>query len=125
MAAKATTGDEYVDQFEDPAARERLAALRELVTSTAPELLEQIKWSSLAYVHPDGVIMLMVSGHKAHANVAFTPSTREHFDGELGDFHTGKGSVKLPYDAAVPTATLARMIEHRVREYERDGVKWM
>jgi uncharacterized protein YdhG (YjbR/CyaY superfamily) len=71
------------------------------------------------------VILFMLSAHKAHASVAFTPSTREAFAEQLTGFETGKGTVKLPYDQPPPTALLKAMIEHRVIEFERDGMKWM
>jgi len=67
----------------------------------------------------------MVSGHKAHASVAFTPSARHAFDDELTAYGTGKGSVKLPYETPVPTELLTRMIHYRTREHEVDGVTWM
>lgn len=41
---------------------------------------------SPAYLHPDGVIMFVLSAHTSHANVVFTPSTREHFSAELTGF---------------------------------------
>ena len=56
---------------------------------------------------------------------AFTPSTRAAFDGELAGYDTGKGTVKLPYGEPAPADLLRRMIEFRVRAFERDGVKWM
>jgi hypothetical protein len=35
----------------------------------------------------------VLSGHAKHANVAFTPSTREAFDSDLTGFTTGKGRL--------------------------------
>lgn len=124
MTARPSTVNDYVDALPDPAG-DRMAALRELIRSAAPDLVEDIKWGAPAFLHADGVIMLMMSAHKAHVSVAFTPSTRESFAAELGAFGTGKGSIKLGYDDDIPTDLLARMIRHRIREYEDDGVKWM
>ena len=124
MTPKANTVDDYINGL-PTVASDRVTALRELIGSVAPELIEEVKWGSPAYLHPDGVIMLIVSAHKAHANIAFTPSTRDSFSGELTAFNTGKGSVKLPYDDDIPADLLGRMIRHRIREYEVDGVKWM
>ena len=47
------------------------------------------------------------------------------FAADLVGYRTGKGTVALPYDDPPPEAILRRMIEFRIREYERDGVKWM
>lgn len=124
MAARPTTVDEYIDRLSPPA-RERVSELRALARAAAPEATETLKWGAPAYVHRSGVILFVVSGHKAHANVVFTPTTRQAFDDELTEYETGKGSVKLPYDGTVPTDLLTRMIHYRTREHEVDGVKWL
>ena len=121
---KPTTIDDYIE--EAPAAgREPLNQLRALCRKAAPHAVEQIKWGHPAYVHPDGVILFMFSAHRAHASFAVTPTTREAFADELGRFRTGKGTVALPYESAMPRDLLRRMIRFRTREYGDDGVKWM
>jgi uncharacterized protein YdhG (YjbR/CyaY superfamily) len=102
-----------------------LEQLRALSRDAAPQTTEQLKWGHPAYVHPDGVILFMFSGHKAHASFALTPTTRAAFTAELVGYRTGKGTVALPYDARPPHPILRRMIEFRVHEYENDGIKWM
>lgn len=119
-----TTIDDYIDQAPD-AGRGHVRELRALCREAVPEAVEQITWGHPAYVHPDGVILLMFSAHTAHASFAVTPSTRDAFADELGGFRTGKGTVALPYDAALPRHLLRRMIEFRVHEYEDHGIKWM
>ena len=123
-AQKPTTVDEYIAALEEPAAG-LIRELRALGRETVPAASEALKWGSPALIHPSGMILTIASAHKHHANVTFTPSTREAFDAELAGFETGKGSVKLPYDQPVPAALLRRMLEHRLREYEQDGVTWM
>lgn len=124
MATKVTTVDEYIEGL-SPAARERIVKLRALINQTAPQLSEAIKWGSPAFMHPDGVIMLVISAHKTHSNTTFTPSTAKHFTEKLTDFETGKGSLKLPYTVDTPDALIREMIEYRIHEFENDGVKWM
>ena len=116
--------DEYVAGFEGQA-RELLEVLCSLARDAVPAAGEAIKWGAPAWVHPSGTILFMVSGHKQHANVAFTPSTREAFASDLAEWDTGKGSVKLPYGGPVPESLLRRMMVFRVREHEDDGVLWM
>ena len=118
------TVDEYISTA-PPLGRALLSELRALSREVVPDAVEQIKWGHPAYVHPDGVILFMFSGHKAHASVAFTPSTRAAFEAELTQYRTGKGTVALPYGTQPPRQLLIRMIKHRVREHEHDGVKWM
>ncbi|MGH4031051.1 iron chaperone [Actinomycetota bacterium Odt1-20B] len=121
---KPQTIDEYIGGFPGEA-RETLEQVRALAEEAVPDAGEAIKWGSPAWVHPSGTILFVMSGHAKHANVVFTPSTREAFDAELADFSTGKGSVKLPYGEPVPDDLLRQMIAFRVREHEDDGVLWM
>ncbi|NGO80252.1 DUF1801 domain-containing protein [Streptomyces sp. YC504] len=122
--SKPTTVDEYLEDFAGPG-RELLDQVCALARAAVPDATGAIKWGHPAWVHPSGTILFALSGHKQHANVVFTPSTREAFDAELTPFETGKGSVKLPYGEPVPAELLGRMMAYRVREHEVDGVKWM
>jgi uncharacterized protein YdhG (YjbR/CyaY superfamily) len=116
--------DEYIAGFPD-VARALLTELRDLARATVPDAAETLKWNAPAYVHPQGTILFQISGHKAHANMVFTPSVREAFEDELVNFETGKGSVKLFYGQPAPHDLLERMMLARLREYEDDGVNWM
>ncbi|MBB3049217.1 uncharacterized protein YdhG (YjbR/CyaY superfamily) [Prauserella isguenensis] len=116
--------DEYLDRFASPV-RERLGAVRDLARDAAPDAVEAIKWGNPAWVHASGTILFVLAGHWKHISVVFTPSTREAFDTELGDYNPGKGSVKIAHPQAIPEDLLRRMMTHRIREHERDGVKWM
>jgi uncharacterized protein YdhG (YjbR/CyaY superfamily) len=121
---KPQTIDEYIEGFAGQG-REVLEQVRALALKAVPAASEAIKWGQPAWVHPSGTILFMVSGHAKHANLIFTPSTREAFDADLADFATGKGSVKLPYGQPVPGDLLRQMIAFRMREHEDDGVLWM
>ncbi|TQJ37480.1 iron chaperone [Streptomyces sp. SLBN-115] len=116
--------DEYIEGFAGQG-RRVFEQARALGLEVVPAASEAIKWGRPAWVHPAGTILFKVSGHAKHANVVFTPGTREAFDADLADFATGKGSVKLPYGEPVPGDLLRRMIAFRVREHEDDGVLWM
>ncbi|MDX2524387.1 iron chaperone [Streptomyces europaeiscabiei] len=121
---KPQTIDEYIEGFAGQS-REVLEQVRALARDAVPAAREAIKWGHPSWVHPSGTILFMVSGHAKHANIVFTPSTREAFDAALAGFATGKGSVQLPYGRAVPGDLLRRMIAFRIREHEDDGVLWM
>ncbi|GAA3286328.1 DUF1801 domain-containing protein [Nesterenkonia halobia] len=121
---KPSTVDEYLAGF-DGLAAQRLAELRRICRESAPEAEETMKWNQPAYVHECGVILFMFSGHARHANIVFTPTTREHFHVELAGYRTGKGSVQLIYEHELPEAFLRRMIEHRIQEHEDHGISWM
>ena len=121
---KTVTIDDYIAVAPE-AGRSLLERLRALCQDAAPHAAEQIKWAHPAYVHPDGVILVMFSAHRAHASLLFTPTTRAAFADDLVGYRTGKGTVALPYDVPPSQTILRRMIEFRIRECEHDGVKWM
>lgn len=122
--AVAADVDAYFARLPAPAA-ELTGALRDLVRAAAPELTEELKWGAPAYLHPRGVIMLVIAAYRAHANIVFTPSTKDAFAADLTSFVTGKGSIRFPYGSNLPTDLLERMIRFRINEYERGGVTWM
>lgn len=117
-----TTVDEYLAGFDEPRAA-RLSRIRELCLAAAPEAEETLKWGAPAYV--DGTILFQFAGYARHVNVVVTPSSREAFDGRFGRYETGKGSVKLPYDAPLPEDLISDLLGHRVREWADRGVRWM
>lgn len=120
--ARPSTVEEYLAGFEGPA-RERLEELRDLARREVPQATEELKWGTPAY--STRTILFVIAAYRHHANIVFTPSTREAFADRLGDYETGKGSVKLPYDRPVPGELLAEMIRYRVDECEEQGVTWM
>lgn len=120
--ARPTTVEEYLAGFEGPA-RRRLEGLRELARREVPQAREELKWGTPAY--STRTILFGFAGYKHHASIAFTPSTKEAFDDRLGEYETGKGTVKLPYDRDIPADVLAEMIRFRVHECEQEGVNWM
>ena len=121
--SKPASVDEYIASFDDEQHRDFLTRLRELSRAAAPQAEESLRWGSPAYALDS--ILFVFAGYKKHANVVFTPSTKEAFADRLHDFDTGKGSIKLPYGDEIPTKLLTEMIAHRIREFEVDGVKWM
>lgn len=116
--------DEYIAGFPE-VARALLTELRDLARATVPDATETLKWNAPAFVHPRGTILFQLSGHKAHANMVFTPSVLAAFEDELVNFETGKGSVKVFYGQPAPHDLLERMMLARLREYEDEGVTWM
>lgn len=122
--SKPQTVDAYLEALTEQG-RDLLEQVRALARETVPEASEAVKWGHPAWVHPSGTILFVFNGHARHANVVFTPSTREAFGDELAGFTTGKGSVRLPYGQPVPGGLLGRMMAFRVREHEDDGVLWM
>lgn len=114
--------DDYLAGFDEPRA-ERLREIRALCVAAAPSAEETLKWGAPAYV--DDTILFQFAGYKSHCNLVLTPSTREAFDGDFGDFDTGKGTLKIPYTATLPNDLIRRMLDYRVTEWSENGVRWM
>lgn len=121
MATRPATVEEYIAAA-PPERQERLRELRALSREHAPGATEGLKWNSPAYW--TDTILFVFSGHAKHCNVVFTPSTLDAFRTEFGGFELGAGSVKIPYDVAVPGEILGRMIDFRTREWDERGVTW-
>lgn len=115
--------DEYIATFEDAQKQDFLRRLRDLSRASAPTAGEGLKWGNPTYFLD--TILFAFAGYSNHANVVFTPSTMEAFADRLSDYETGKGSIKLYYDRAIPVELLTEMIAYRIREFEVDGVTWM
>ena len=120
--SRPTTVDEYLSMF-DEARVVRLREIRSLCLAAAPAAEETLKWGAPAYV--DGTILFQFVGYTAHANVAVTPSTKEAFEGAFEGYATGKGTIKIPYAAPLPSDLVRRLLDHRVREWAEQGVRWM
>lgn len=121
---KPTTIDEYIASKPE-SVRPRLQEIRELLRSQLPESGEAVKWGEPAILHPDGMILVIFAAYNQHCNIVVTPSAKESLADKLTDFETGKGSLKIPHTANLPTEIFTALMDERIREYREDGVKWM
>lgn len=120
---KLTTVSEYIDRFSGEQ-KAKLQELHAIIRKNLPDTDEMLKWGAPATLDKDGMILIVFSGHKDHMNLVGTPSTLEAIRDELGDYETGKGAIRLPYDKPLPTALIKKMLHHRADEYHKHGVKW-
>ena len=121
---KPTTIDEYIASKPE-SVRPRFQEIRELLRSQLPESGEAVKWGEPAILHPDGMILVIFAAYNQHCNIVVTPSAKESLADKLTDFETGKGSLKIPHTANLPTEIISALMDERIREYREDGVKWM
>ncbi len=121
---KPKTVDEYIDSFPKDQ-RTKLAELRKIIRMALPDTTVALKWGAPATLNEDGMILVVFSGHKQHMNLVGTPTTRKALQGELSDYETGKGSVKLSYDKPLPANLIEKFVLYRAKEYREHGVKWM
>lgn len=120
---KPKTVKEYIGSFPEEQ-KTKLVELHKIISSALPDTEEGLKWGVPAVIDKDGMILIVFSGHKQHINLVATPSTKLAFEDELGEYETGKGSVKLAYDKPLPASLIKRMVQFRAEEYRKHGVKW-
>lgn len=103
----------------------RMEELRSILRDCLPGSTESLKWGEPAFLHESGMILVIIGAYKQHCNVVVTPSAMNAMRDKVADFETGKGSVKIPHDTAVPRELIRELASRRLREYEEEGVKWM
>jgi len=116
------TISEYIESA-PPQAMAHLRKLYALLKRVAPDAKEAIKWGNPVF--EDGRILFAFSAHKAHINFAPTPSAMAPFRDELASYKTGKGTLQIPYDKAVPEKLIRKIAQFRikdVRDNDVDGI---
>ena len=119
---KAATISDYIVAA-PPEAREHLRALRAILRKVAPKATEAIKWG--LPVIEEHRILFAFAAYRTHLNFMPTPSALKPFKTELAGYHTGKGSIRFPYDQPLPTALIRRIAAHRAGELREKDAKWM
>jgi uncharacterized protein len=102
----------------DAAARPHLEELRALVRATLPDAEEGISWGVPFYKHhgPVGGFAAFKEHISFGLNEQLDPEDREKL--EARGYKTGKKTVQIAYDQAVPTATLKRMLKAQAKTNE-------
>lgn len=102
----------------DVAARPKLEELRDLVRATLPDAEEGISWGVPFYKH-DGPVGGFAA-YKQHVsfglNEVIDADDREKLEAQ--GYKTGKKTVQIAFDQAVPTATLEKMLEAQAKANE-------
>jgi uncharacterized protein len=102
----------------DAAARPHLEELRELVRSAIPDAEEGISWGVPFYKHhgPVGGFAAFKQHISFGLNEQLAPDDREKL--EARGYKTGKKTVQIAFDQAIPTATLKRMLKAQAKTNE-------
>ena len=114
--SSAQTIDAYIAEF-PPEVRERLEQVRALVRGIAPDAVETISYAIPTFdLH--GKHLVHFAGYPRHIGLYPTPTGAAAFAEELSHYKTGKGSVQLPLDQALPVDLIRRIVEFRLAEVE-------
>ena len=107
------TIDEYMANF--PAhAQAAMQRLRDLIHEIAPEATEKISYGIPTFVL--GQNLVHFAAYKNHIGFYPASSGIAHFEEELKDYETSKGTVRFPLDKPIPYDLVRRITEFRVAE---------
>ena len=107
------TIDEYMADF--PAqAQAVMQRLRALIHEIAPEATEKISYGIPTFVLGENLVHFAAYKH----HIGFYPASSgiAHFEEELKDYETSKGTVRFPLDKPIPYDLVRRITEFRVAE---------
>jgi len=114
--------DEYINAA-PTIARGKLREIRSILKKVAPNATELLKWGYPVFV--ENRILFSYSAHKTHINFMPTGPAMEPFKEELSEFITGKDTIQIPYDRALPGRLLQKIAEYRIKDVRENDAKWM
>ena len=110
------TIDEYIAAQEE-AIRPVLCQVRGILQSALPEAEERISWSMPTYWKGRNIIHFAAS--KKHLGIYPGDEATAAFAGELTDYDTSKGTIRLPYEALLPADLIRRIAEWCFAKYAK------
>lgn len=111
---KPETVDDYI-AAQDEAVQPKLREIRALLKSALPEAEERISWSMPTYWKGHNLIHFAAS--KKHLGLYPGGEATTVFADELKEFDVSKGTVRLPYDAALPEELIVKIARWCLKEY--------
>ena len=108
--------DSYIDQFDDDL-KARLASMRTVILSEAPESEESISYGMPAY-KLRGKPLVYFAGYLKHIGFYATPNGHEAFAQEFAVYKQGKGSVQFPNNQPLPIDLIKRVVRYRKKQME-------
>lgn len=112
---KATTIDEYIRNYPKEI-QAIMNQLRATIREASPKATEKISWGMATFDYYGNLVHF--AGEKKHIGFHPAPSAIIEFQNELKEYHTSKGTVRFPYDKAIPYDLIKRMVQFRTAEQE-------
>jgi uncharacterized protein YdhG (YjbR/CyaY superfamily) len=113
--ATATSVDEYLAAL-PPEARTALERLRETIKAVAPEATETISYRMPAFKDQGRILVWYAAFTNHYSLFPATDALKETLGDELAPYLAGKGTIRFPMDAPLPTALVRRIVEVRLEE---------
>ena len=113
--AKPTTVAAYIAEM-PPAARRALKQLRTAIKAAAPGITERISYRIPTF-DLDNQYLLYIAAFKEHVSVyPVTTAMLARYGKAIAPYRAGKGTLRFPLDAPIPTGLVTRLAKVRVRE---------
>jgi uncharacterized protein YdhG (YjbR/CyaY superfamily) len=100
-----------------------LRELRAILKKVAPAAKERLKWGNPVF--EEDRILFAYAAFNAHLNFVPTGPALAPFKKELANYETGKDSVKLPYDKAMPKELIEKIAAYRAKDVRENDARWM
>ena len=114
MTKTATVAD-YIAKT-PPAARRALKQLRTAIKAATPGITERISYRIPTF-ELDGRYLLYIAAFKEHVSVyPVTSGMLARYSKAIAPYRAGKGTLRFPLDAPIPTDLVAKLAKVRVRE---------
>lgn len=104
-------------------AQEKLAEIRSLLRSVAPNATEELKWGQPVFIEKR--ILFSFAAFKHHLRFMPTGPALAPFREELSAFKTGKDTVQFSYDEPLPAELIVKIAQYRFRDVIENDAKWM
>jgi uncharacterized protein YdhG (YjbR/CyaY superfamily) len=112
---KTTTVADYIAKT-PPVARRALKQLRTAIKAAAPGITERISYRIPTF-ELDGRYLLYIAAFKEHVSVyPVTAGMLAGYSKAIAPYRAGKGTLRFPLDAPIPTDLVAKLAKVRVRE---------
>ena len=111
MTDNFTTIDEYILGF-DQAKQEILENVRKIIHEAVPRAMETINYKMPTFRLNGNVIHFAM--FKNHVGIYPGAETIEHFQNNLTDYKTSKGTIQLPLDKVLPKKLLREIVLYKV-----------
>src|SRR5688500_12737081 len=99
-----------------PTARRALKAIRTAIKSVAPGMTERISYRIPTF-ELDGQYLLYMAAFKEHVSVyPVTSGMLARYGKAIAPYRAGKGTLRFPLNAPIPTDLVAKLAKVRVRE---------
>jgi len=118
--AKTTTVAVYIAKT-PPVARRALKQLRTAIKAAAPGITERISYRIPTF-ELDGQYLLYMAAFKEHVSVyPVTSGMLARYGKAIAPYRAGKGTLRFPLNAPIPTDLVAKLAKVRVRERRVSG----